>query len=125
MGVDRILISSKSKSSSKELGVVKNGKKMVLSEGWIEFLDSEKAKAFVLMLNGHLICDEENSKYLNEIWNLKYLPKLDWNHISIEINVLRFTKEQKMIIDYSLVKRACDYYLKLPGKDGFNSRSCK
>lgn len=61
----------------------KQGKQF--SEAWIEFKEKKQAKAVVEMLNCTPMGGKNRSRYKEDLWNLKYLPKFKWDHLTEEI----------------------------------------
>jgi ESF2/ABP1 family protein len=58
------------------------GKGTHFSEAWIEFEDKKMAKAVAELLNSHPMGGKRRSKYHDELWTLKYLPKFKWDHLT-------------------------------------------
>ena len=55
------------------------------SEAWIEFEDKKLAKAVAELLNGAPMGGRKRSRYREDLWTLKYLPKFKWDHLTQEI----------------------------------------
>jgi ESF2/ABP1 family protein len=51
-------------------------------EGWVEFKDKKQAKAVAEHLNMREIGGKRKSRYYAEMWNIKYLPKFKWHHLT-------------------------------------------
>jgi ESF2/ABP1 family protein len=51
-------------------------------EGWVEFKDKKKAKSLAEYLNMRQIGGKRKSPYYSEMWNIKYLPKFKWQHLT-------------------------------------------
>eukprot|EP00794_Sanderia_malayensis_P013015 gene13015-14355_t len=52
------------------------------TEGWVEFKDKRIAKSVASSLNGTIIGGKKRSYYHDDMWNIKYLRKFKWGHIS-------------------------------------------
>jgi ESF2/ABP1 family protein len=65
------------------------GKGTHFCEAWIEFEDKKMAKAVAELLNGHPMGGKKRSKYHDELWTLKYLPKFKWDHLTEEVGMTR------------------------------------
>ena len=59
-----------------------NEKRTNFKEGWVEFKNKHTAKALAEHLNMKEIGGKRSSPYYSEMWNIKYLPKFKWNHLS-------------------------------------------
>ena len=58
-----------------------NTRKMY-TEGWVEFEDKKIAKQVALALNNTMIGGKKTSYYREDIWNIKYLSKFKWEHLT-------------------------------------------
>jgi ESF2/ABP1 family protein len=58
------------------------------SEAWIEFEDKKEAKSLAELFNGKPMGGKRRSKYHDELWTLKYLPKFKWDHLTEEVGEL-------------------------------------
>ncbi len=63
------------------------------------------------MLNGQPMGGKRRSAYFYDLWNIKYLPKFKWDHLTEEITYQRAVHEQKMIAELSAATRERDFYL--------------
>lgn len=63
----------------------KGNKKKNFTEGWVEFHDKRVAKTVALMLNSTPIGGKKRSYYHDDLWNIKYLPKFRWTHLTEKI----------------------------------------
>jgi ESF2/ABP1 family protein len=81
------------------------------TEGWIEFEDKAVAKQVAAALNGQPIGGKKRSAYHFDLWNLKYLPKFKWDHLTEEIAYEKAVREQKLANELSAAKRERDFYL--------------
>ena len=112
--VDRIYLApNKNKSSS-----------FSFSEGWIEFLDKQKAKQVVSLLNGQPMGGGRGSKktFSHDLWCLKYLSKFKWVHLSEKLAYERAVREQKLHSEITQTKRENELYLKGVGKNAKNKK---
>ena len=60
-------------------------KKRNFTEGWVEFLDRRVAKAVAMALNSGPIGGRKSNYYHDDLWNMKYLPKFKWSHLTEKI----------------------------------------
>lgn len=87
-----------------------SGRKL-FTEGWIEFKDKCIAKAVAQSLNNTPIGGKKGGYYHDDIWNIKYLPKFLWGHLSEKIAFEKATKEQRMRTEISQAKKEANFYL--------------
>lgn len=60
-------------------------KKAHYTEGWVEFLDKRVARAIAEMLNGQPIGGKKGTRWRDDVWTMKYLPKFKWNMLTEQI----------------------------------------
>jgi ESF2/ABP1 family protein len=77
----------------------------------VEFEDKAVAKHVAASLNGQQIGGRRRSAYHYDLWNLKYLPKFKWDHLTEEINYEKAIREQRMAQELAQAKRERDFYL--------------
>jgi len=92
-----------------------NGRKK-FTEGWVEFKDRKIAKAVARSLNTTNIGGKKRYYYHDDIWNIKYLPKFKWGHISEKLAYEKASREQRMRTEISQAKREASSYLDNVGK---------
>ena len=63
------------------------------------------------MLNGKQIGGKKRSAYYYDLWNLKYLPKFKWDHLTEEIAYEKAVREQKLAQELSAARKERDFYL--------------
>eukprot|EP00898_Chlorokybus_atmophyticus_P007658 jgi/Chlat1/7894/Chrsp66S07203 len=81
------------------------------TEGWVEFADKGVAKRVASALNGQNIGGKRRSAYFYDLWNIKYLPKFKWDHLTEEIAYRNAVREQKLQAELSQAKKERDFYL--------------
>jgi ESF2/ABP1 family protein len=77
----------------------------------VEFEDKAVAKHVAASLNGQQIGGRRRSAYHYDLWNLKYLPKFKWDHLTEEINYEKAIREQRMAQELAQAKREREFYL--------------
>eukprot|EP00241_Pyramimonas_parkeae_P010837 CAMPEP_0114231834 /NCGR_PEP_ID=MMETSP0058-20121206/4271_1 /TAXON_ID=36894 /ORGANISM="Pyramimonas parkeae, CCMP726" /LENGTH=249 /DNA_ID=CAMNT_0001343241 /DNA_START=291 /DNA_END=1040 /DNA_ORIENTATION=- len=87
----------------------KRGKRF--TEGWIEFADRKQAKHLAGLLNGQNIGGKRFSKHHYDLWNLKFLKKFKWEHLTEELAYQKAVREQKLAVELRGAKRERDFYL--------------
>ncbi|PWA64662.1 pre-rRNA-processing protein ESF2 [Artemisia annua] len=81
------------------------------TEGWVEFTNKNVAKRVASMLNGEQIGGKKKSQFYYDLWNIKYLSKFKWDHLTEEIAYKNATREQKLAMELSAAKKERDFYL--------------
>jgi ESF2/ABP1 family protein len=63
---------------------VKSGgsKKRQFTEGWVEFEDTKVAKKVAELLNARQVGGKKGSFWYEDVWNIQYLPKFKWHHLT-------------------------------------------
>ncbi|KAF8979348.1 RNA-binding ATPase activator esf2 [Entomortierella lignicola] len=86
-------------------------KKQNFTEGWVEFLDKNVAKQVAKSLNTTIIGGNKNSYYHDDMWNIKYLPKFKWDHLTERIAYENASRAQRLQAEISQAKRENKYIL--------------
>jgi ESF2/ABP1 family protein len=60
-------------------------KKPHYTEGWVEFKDKKVARSVAAMLNAQPIGGKKRSRWRDDVWTMKYLPKFKWNMLTEQI----------------------------------------
>ncbi|BFZ62559.1 RNA-binding ATPase activator esf2 [Saitoella coloradoensis] len=71
-------------------------KKRNFTEGWIEFKDKKVAKTVAETLNATGIGGKKGSYYHDDLWNLKYLPKFKWDHLTEQIAYENASRQSRL-----------------------------
>lgn len=95
-----------SKDGKKSKKSKKHGK---FTEGWVEFSDKKVARSAATMLNAQPI---DNRKFKYDLWNIKYLPRFKWHHLTdqmvherqmrnarLQAEIAQATRETKVFIN--------------------------
>ena len=80
-------------------------------DGWIEFIDKRDAKRAARELNTTPIGGKATSFYSADLWNLKYLSKFKWNHLTEKIAYDNLVRRQKLQAEIAQAKKEKDFYL--------------
>ena len=54
-------------------------------EGWVEFLDKRVARSVAEMLNANSIGGKKGSRWRDDVWTMKYLPRFRWDMLSEQV----------------------------------------
>jgi ESF2/ABP1 family protein len=70
---------------------IKSGgsKKRQFTEGWVEFEDKKVAKKVAEQLNAQQIGGKKGGFWYDDLWNIKYLSKFKWHHLTEQIGGLQ------------------------------------
>jgi ESF2/ABP1 family protein len=66
------------------------------TEGWVEFESKKTAKHVANSLNNTVIASRKHDPHYGDLWNLKYLPKFQWAHLTEKVAYERRVREQKL-----------------------------
>eukprot|EP00842_Homolaphlyctis_polyrhiza_P005287 jgi/Hompol1/575/HPOL_002558-RA len=94
----------------------KHNKRINYIEGWIEFLDKKAARQVATTLNNTIIGGKKRSHYHDDIWNIKYLPRFKWSHLTEQLAYELKVKEQRLRTEMQQAKRENSIYLQNVGK---------
>ncbi|KAG0037053.1 RNA-binding ATPase activator esf2 [Podila clonocystis] len=86
-------------------------KKQNYTEGWVEFKDKAIAKQVAKSLNTTVIGGKKNSHYHDDMWNIKYLPKFKWHHLTERIAYENASRAQRLQAEISQAKRENKFIL--------------
>ncbi|KAJ1851166.1 RNA-binding ATPase activator esf2, partial [Coemansia sp. RSA 2703] len=70
------------------------------------------AKAVAAMLNNTQLGGKKHGFYHDDLWNLKYLPKFKWRHLTEQLASERASREQKLQSEVSQSRKELDEYVK-------------
>lgn len=60
-------------------------KKAHYTEGWVEFKDKKVARSIAEMLNAQPIGGKKGTRWRDDVWTMKYLPKFKWNMLTEQV----------------------------------------
>lgn len=79
------------------------------TEGWVEFESKRVAKYVAATLNNTQISTRKKSKFFDVIWNIKYLPRFKWVHLSERLAYERAVHKQQLYTEIAQAKRETNY----------------
>ncbi|KAK3925629.1 Pre-rRNA-processing protein esf2 [Frankliniella fusca] len=103
--VDRVFLQPEEKRGDKSKLKKKKKPAKHFTEGWIEFKKKRVAKQVAALLNNKQIGGRKRSKYYDFIWNIKYLPRFKWVHLSERLAYERAVYKQRMNTEIAQAKR--------------------
>ncbi|XP_076640628.1 activator of basal transcription 1 [Halictus rubicundus] len=94
-------------------GKVRKRKKVCaksFTEGWVEFERKRVAKYVASVLNNKQISTRKKSKFYDVIWNIKYLPRFKWIHLSERLAYERAVRKQRLRTEIAQAKREANFF---------------
>lgn len=80
-------------------------------DGWVEFADKRNAKRVASELNTTQIGGKSTSFFSADMWNLRYLSKFKWHHLTEKIAYDNNVRRHKLQAEIAQAKREKDFYL--------------
>eukprot|EP00095_Tigriopus_kingsejongensis_P000619 maker-scaffold275_size226830-snap-gene-0.24 protein:Tk00619 transcript:maker-scaffold275_size226830-snap-gene-0.24-mRNA-1 annotation:"activator of basal transcription 1" len=80
------------------------------TEGWIEFMSKRVAKDVAENVNCTPVGGKKKAQTHDIIWNIKYLPRFKWSHLTERLNYEKATHHQKMRTEISAAKKEADFF---------------
>lgn len=80
-------------------------------EGWVEFRDKRVAKLVAASLNSTPMGTRKRSRFHDDLWNMKYLHRFRWGHLSERLAIERQMQKQRMRTEVSQAKKETDFYM--------------
>lgn len=71
-------------------------KKKSFTDGWVEFVSKNDAKAAAAVLNGNIMGGKKGNYYHDDLWNLKYLKGFKWSHLTEQIAAENAEREARL-----------------------------
>jgi len=87
-------------------------KKIHFTEGWVEFKDKKVARSVAEMLNAQPIGGKKGTRWRDDIWTMKYLPKFKWNMLTEQIAHEAAVHAAQLRVELSQSRREQHEYLK-------------
>ncbi|XP_034252838.1 activator of basal transcription 1-like [Thrips palmi] len=106
--IDRVFLQPEEQHGQKNKRKKKPAKHF--TEGWVEFKKKKVAKLVAAHLNNKQIGGRKRSKFYDHIWNIKYLPRFKWVHLSERLAYERAVHKQRMNTEISQAKREANFF---------------
>ncbi|THU77370.1 hypothetical protein K435DRAFT_702569 [Dendrothele bispora CBS 962.96] len=87
-------------------------KKVHFTEGWVEFKDKKIARSVAEMLNAQPIGGKKGTRWRDDVWTMKYLPKFKWNMLTEQIAHEAAVHTAKLRVELSQSRQEQKDYLK-------------
>ena len=82
-------------------------------EGWVEFASKKRAKHIAASLNLTPISNHKRNPHYGTLWNLKYLHKFQWSHLTEKVAYERRVREQKLRVEMMQARRENAAYVEM------------
>jgi len=116
---------NKDKSSKSHGGLNKDKRVLRFTEGWIEFMSKRLAKEVAQRVNNTAVGGSKRSKAHDALWNIKYLPRFKWSHLTERLAYEKAVHQQKMRNEISQAKREAEFFKSNVEKAKRNKKSKK
>lgn len=97
----------------------------IFTEGWVEILSKKSAKLIALRLNAKPISTRKKSKFCDILWNIKYLPRFKWIHLSERLTYEKMVHKQRLQNEISQARKEANYFGSNLDKSERNKRKAK
>ncbi|KAG6865382.1 hypothetical protein C0991_003085 [Blastosporella zonata] len=87
-------------------------KKAHFTEGWVEFKDKKVARTVADMLNAQPIGGKKGTRWRDDVWTMKYLPKFKWNMLTEQVAHEAAIHAAKLRVELSQSRAEQQDYLK-------------
>ncbi|KAJ3382815.1 Activator of basal transcription 1 [Lobulomyces angularis] len=109
--IGRVFLEPEDSKITKRRIKYKGNKRQNFVEGWVEFADKKVARQVAEMLNGQIIGGKKRNFYHDDIWNIKYLPRFKWDHLTEQVAYEHAVKDQKVRQETSQAKKETKLYM--------------
>ncbi|CAA7259564.1 unnamed protein product [Cyclocybe aegerita] len=87
-------------------------KKPHYTEGWVEFKDKKIARSVAEMLNAQPIGGKKGTRWRDDIWTMKYLPRFKWYMLTEQVAHEAAIHRAKLRVELSQSKAEQQQYLR-------------
>ncbi|KAF8239498.1 hypothetical protein L208DRAFT_1237102 [Tricholoma matsutake] len=87
-------------------------KKPHFTEGWVEFKDKKVARRIADMLNAQPIGGKKGTRWRDDVWTMKYLPKFKWSMLTEQVAHEAAIYAAKLRVELSQSRSEQQEYLK-------------
>lgn len=111
--VTRVYLVEEDKSVRKRRRKMKGNGSKRYTEGWVEFASRKVAKHVAASLNTTPISTQKRNVHCGDLWNLKYLSKFKWSHLTEKVAYERRVREQKLRLETLQARKETSAYKQL------------
>ncbi|KAF8351060.1 hypothetical protein F5887DRAFT_935693 [Amanita rubescens] len=87
-------------------------KKPHFTEGWVEFKDKKIARCVAEMLNAQPIGGKKGTRWRDDVWTMKYLPKFKWHMLTEQVAQEAAIHAAKLRVELSQSRSEQQEYLR-------------
>ncbi|CAL1701523.1 unnamed protein product [Somion occarium] len=87
-------------------------KKVHFTEGWVEFKNKKVARSVAEMLNAQSIGGKKGTRWRDDVWTMKYLPKFKWHMLTEQIAHEAAIHAARLRVELSQSRKEQQEYLK-------------
>uniref|UniRef100_A0AAV1TZZ8 RRM domain-containing protein n=1 Tax=Peronospora matthiolae TaxID=2874970 RepID=A0AAV1TZZ8_9STRA len=109
--VNRIYLVPEDKTFYKKRVTAGGNRRQKYTEGWIEFEDKKVAKRVAKRLNTMPIGGRKRDYYHDDMWNLKYLRRFKWDHLTEKVAYDNRIRDQKLRLAIAQHRKENEKYL--------------
>ncbi len=107
----RIYLAPEDQAITRKRKKYRGNRRVKHTDGWVEFARKSVAKRVALALNNTPIGGKKRDYYSQDIWNMRYLSKFKWHHLTERIAYQSNVREQRIRNDMVDAKRLTKFYL--------------
>ncbi|KAL5530440.1 ESF2 [Sanghuangporus sanghuang] len=87
-------------------------KKPHFTEGWVEFADKRVGRSVAEMINARPIGGKKGTRWRDDVWTMKYLPRFKWNMLTEQIANEAAVKTARLRVELEQSRREQKDYLR-------------
>lgn len=95
-GLGRIFLTPEDHTRYLQRKKMGGNKKKSFTDGWVEFVSKNDAKAAASILNGNIMGGKKGNYYHDDLWNMKYLKGFKWSHLTEQIAAENAEREARL-----------------------------
>src|ERR1700729_107176 len=88
-------------------------KKPHFTEGWVEFKDKKVARSIAEMLNAQPIGGKKGTRWRDDVWTMKYLPKFKWNKLTEQVGEYFIANRPRSLLIFCIAHEAAIHTARL------------
>lgn len=111
--VTRVYLVEEDKSVQKRRRKMTGNGSKRFTEGWVEFASKKVAAHVAASLNTTPISNHKRNVHYGDLWNLKYLHKFKWSHLTEKVAYERRVREQKLRLETLQARKETAAYKQL------------
>mmetsp|Transcript_22910 Transcript_22910/g.35230 ORF Transcript_22910/g.35230 Transcript_22910/m.35230 type:complete len:280 (-) Transcript_22910:91-930(-) len=110
-GVARIYMELEKESRRRDRVKAGGNRKSKFTEAWVEFEEKSTAKQCAMILNNQQIGGKKrHNMFYDDIWNVKYLSKFKWSHLTEKLTYDSKMREQRLKASVHQAKKEYQFF---------------